>query len=446
MSHGGLDGGERSGRGRSARESPGPAPAGVTRRAVTGALAATGLTAAGLTAAGLAAAGGGVARARAAERGAPSGGLRLRLPAPTGPHRIGVTTLHLADRSRRDPWQAGIPVREVMVTVFHPARTVRGRSVAPQMAREAAEVFGEFDTAVLHPELPTSGVDWSATRTHAYSGAPAQAVRRPVLLYSPGGGDPRTMGTSLAEELAGHGWVVVTVDHPGDAGEVAFPAATPHRGRVRRTDLRGNPRSDPGVFRTAIGTRVADLRFVLDRLEDLAAGRNPDVPGRALPEGLGGALDLGRVGVYGHSAGGTCAAQALYEDRRIGAAVNLEGFLDHPPERPGEEGALFPVARYGVDRPLLLVGTDGFPHRGELERSWSAMLAHGGPGTGRRQLAGATHGVFTDYAALAPQLEAAGLMSAGDRRKLVGAVGPRQSVPWVRHQVLSFFARHLPAP
>nr|WP_308345239.1 hypothetical protein [Streptomyces sp. ISL-94] len=49
-----------------------------------------------------------------------------------------------------------------------------------------------------------------------------------------------------------------------------------------------------------IDTRVADLRFVLD------------------------ALELDRVGVYGHSAGGTAAAQTLHGDRRIAAAVNLE--------------------------------------------------------------------------------------------------------------------------
>jgi hypothetical protein len=57
--------------------------------------------------------------------------------------------------------------------------------------------------------------------------------------------------------------------------------------------------------------------------------------------------------------------------------VNLEGYLDYMPEKPGEEGEVFPIARYGVDRSLLLVGTDGFRDE-RFEPSRSAMLAHDG--------------------------------------------------------------------
>jgi dienelactone hydrolase len=408
----------------------GEGAAGVDRRTVT--------KSAVLAAALLLAGGGRVAQARAADD------VTLRLPRPTGPHRIGVTTLYLVDRSRRDPWKPTIPVREVMATVFYPARTVRGYPVAPQITEGAAELFKQIDVPVHH--LPTSGVNWAATKTHSHMGAPAQPVRRPVLLYSPGGGDPRTVGTGLAEELASHGYVVVTVDHPGDASEVEFPSRTAYRDEaLRETVFRSDPRADPKLFRTAIDTRIADTRFVLNQLEVLAAGRNPDAEGRALPENLGRALDLRRVGVYGHSAGGTTAAETMYEDHRINAAVNLEGYLDYPPETPGQEGKLFPIAEHGVDRPLLLLGTDGFSDKKGLERSWSAMLAHPHGCTRRRQLANAAHWVFTDYGVIAPQLQAAGLMTADNRMKLVGMIDPAKSVPSVHNYVLSFFARHLPS-
>ncbi|MEU9011060.1 alpha/beta hydrolase [Streptomyces sp. NPDC048479] len=376
--------------------------------------------------------GGGVAQARAA------GDITVRLQPPTGPHRIGVTTLHLVDQRRRDPWDSTIPVREVMVTVFYPARTVHRYPIAPQMTPAAAEKFKAFDPIYLHPELPKSGVDWAATMTHSYAGAPAQPVRRPVLLYTPGGGDPRTVGTGVAEELAGCGYVVVTIDHPGESSAVEFPD-----GRVREYGLPGTPQ-DPQVFRTVIDTRLADTRFVLDELTTLAAGRNPDAEARTLPENLGRALDLRRVGIYGHSAGGTTATEAMYEDRRIDAAVNLEGYLDYPPDRPGQEGELLPTAQHGVDRPLLLFGTDGF-RDARFERSWSAMLAHPGECTRWRQLDNATHWVFTDYAAIAPQLQAAGLMTANDRIKLVGSIDPAKSVAMVRNHVLSFFSQHVPS-
>lgn len=299
--------------------------AGVNRRTLTtsAALAATMLLAGGRV-------------AQAAEPGKARGaGPRSPLAAPTGPHRIGVTTLYLVDRTRRDPWEP-LPDREVMATVFYPARTVRGYPVAPQMSRGAAELLPFIDP-LFHEGLPAKGVNWAATKTHAHTGAPAQDGRRPVLLYSPGGGDPRTLGTGIAEELAARGYVVVTIDHPGDGSEVEFPHARAGRKKVRETVFRGNPRTDPKMFRTAIDTRIADTRFVLNQLEALAAGRNPDAAGRPLPEHLGHALDLRRVGIYGHSAGGTTAAETMYEDRRIQAAINLEGFLDHPPASPARK-------------------------------------------------------------------------------------------------------------
>ncbi|MFH8788556.1 acetylhydrolase [Streptomyces roseoverticillatus] len=408
----------------------------VGRRAVTkSALAAT---------AGVLLAGGTATPAAAQARGT-ADGITLRLPAPTGPYWTGVTTLYLVDRSRRDPLEPEIPVREVMASVFYPARTVRGCRRAPQMTAGAAADFGA-DGRRSHPELPASGVNWAATTTHSYTGAPADAARRrPVLLYSPGGGDARTMGTGPAEELASHGYVVVTVDHPGDACEVEFPVAMTGRDTVRPTVLRYDPRTDPGLFRTLIDTRVADLRFVIGRLEELAAGRNPDAAGRPLPEHLGRALDLRSIGVYGHSAGGTAAALAMYEDRRISAAADLEGYLDRAPDTPGGQGELYPVARYGAARPLLLLGTDGFRDRKALERSWPAVLAHSRGRACRRQLDHAAHWVFTDYAALVPQLQTAGLVTAADRAKMVGTADPAAAVPAVRHHLRSFFARHLPA-
>jgi len=361
----------------------------------------------------------------------------VRLPAPTGPHRVGVTTLHLVDHDRPDPWPdaAGAP-RELVATVFYPARDVRGYPVAPQMTPGAAEKFARIDVHHAHPELPKSGVDWAATRTHSHVGAPASPVRRPVLLYSPGAADPRTLNTTLAEDLASRGYVVVSFDHPGETSEVEFPD-----GRVRTIALPADPRVDPAVFRAMIDTRLADAKFVLDRLAVLAGGGNPDVTGRALPRHLGRALDLRRVGAYGHSAGGTTAAELMYEDRRVDAAVNLEGYLDHGTGQPGQPGELLPVARHGVDRPLLLLGTDGY-RDARYDSSWAAMLAHGGPTT-HREVADATHWVFTDFAAMAPQFQAAGLMTREDRVRLVGAIGPARSVPLVRGLVGSFFDRAL---
>ena len=56
--------------------------------------------------------------------------LRPTLPWPTGNDRIGVTALHLVDRSRTDPWVPSHPVRELMVSLWYPAQRSHARPLA----------------------------------------------------------------------------------------------------------------------------------------------------------------------------------------------------------------------------------------------------------------------------------------------------------------------------
>ena len=324
----------------------------------------------------------------------------LRLPAPAGPYPVGMQTVYLTDPARTDPWVGG--VRELMLTVLYPARSVRDFSRAPQLTPEEAGVFAEYAPHV-HPGLPEPGaVDWGAVLTHGYVGAPPLPGRRPVLVYSPGGGDSRTLGTTLAEDLASHGRVVVLVDHPGDASQVELPTG------MRTTVLFGPP--DPATFRTMVDTRIADLRLVLDRLGDLP---------------LAPVMDSCRIGLYGHSAGGTAAVYAAPHDRRVGAVANLEGYLD-----------LYPTP-VEVGWPLLLFRTDGFEGAARIESSWASL-----PGR-RLLLADANHGAFTDYGSLVARLQTAGLVTATARAALIGTGVPVVTLAEVRRQVGSFFARHL---
>ncbi|MFF0749063.1 acetylhydrolase [Streptomyces sp. NPDC004267] len=344
------------------------------------------------------------AAAAAATRGAAAApaGTALRLPAPTGPHPVGLRTVHLTDLSRTDPWVGG--PRQVMLTVLYPARTVRGCPRAPQLTRDEADAFAEL-APLVHEGLPVKGtVDWGAVLTHGHVNAPPLPGPRPVLLYSPGGGDSRTLGTHLAEDLASHGRIVVLVDHPGDASQVELPSG------LRYTVLRGEP--DPATFHTMIDTRVADLRLVLDHIPDFLTGIAPEAPA---------------IGIYGHSAGGTAAVYAAHHDRRILAAADLEGYLDLD-----DLGSL---DRF--DRPLLLLRTDGFDGAARLERSWAGL-----PGR-RALLTGAGHWSLTDYAALVPRLQTAGLVTSATRTALVGTADPAVNVEVLRHRVRGFFARHL---
>ncbi|MET8546865.1 alpha/beta hydrolase [Kitasatospora sp. NPDC004799] len=365
----------------------------------------------------------------------------LTLPAPRGPYPVGCRSVYLADPSRPDPLSPELPVRELMLTFLYPAAP-SSAARAPQLPPGAADCFG-----LVVPNtplgLPSAGVDWRATLTHSRPDAPVRRGRPgrwPVLVHSPGGGDPRGLGTCLAEELASHGAVVVLVDHPGDAFAVEFPGTTAFRDDpVRATVLRGDPRDEPPLWRTLLETRVADLHFVLDRLHHAA-----DLP---LPPGLAAALDLGRLAVYGHSLGASAATEVFHEDRRVRAAVNLEGYLDHPPTAPGADPEPLRITAQGTDRPLLLLGSELFPHREELDRSWSALAARS-PGPVRRvRVPAVNHWAFTDYAAMVPQLQSAGLLTPAHRDTLVGPLPPTTALPLLHTTVRHFLTHHLtPSP
>ena len=158
------------------------------------------------------------ARATPAAAAGPTAATRLTLPTPTGRLRTGTVTLHLVDPSRPDPWVPSVPARELMVQLWYPARTVDGGRRAPYMTPPMARAYEKLQG------LPR--LNWPGTA--AYLDAPVRPREGgwPVVLYSHSLGGQRFETTSLVEDLASHGYVVVTIDHVHDAGVVVLPDGT----------------------------------------------------------------------------------------------------------------------------------------------------------------------------------------------------------------------------
>ncbi|MCQ8772793.1 alpha/beta hydrolase family protein [Streptomyces telluris] len=363
------------------------------------------------------------------------------LPAPTGPHAVGTVTRHLADSARKDPWKPERGDRQIAISLFYPADRDRpaggkGRAPAPHMDPSSAAHFGSARGAgSFNHHVRPDAADWASTRTHARVDAPVARGSKalPVVLYSAGLGDPRTWNTGLAEELASRGYVVVTVDHTYDSSEVRL--ANGELAESALPALAGAPVTEvDAALRRAVRARVDDTRFVLDALGS-AQWR------RGLPHGLGDALDLRRVGMAGHSAGGFAAAQALHDDRRLKAGVNMDGQMDFPlPDGTGSK--LSTVAREGVDRPFLLLGSDG-PGAAGNRASWASFRQHNRAWQAELTMAGAAHGTYTDAVSLLPALARQGALPEEDLRQGVGTVRPERAVAATRAYVVAFFDRFL---
>ncbi|MBB4688436.1 alpha/beta hydrolase family protein [Amycolatopsis jiangsuensis] len=329
----------------------------------------------------------------------------VTLPQPSGPHAIGERDVHLVDPVRH---------RELMVSVWYPAEPGTGPR-APYLPAPAADYFDQGAAPILGIE--PGRVDWAAIETHARAGA-APKGRWPVLVYSPGWGSLRQLATASAEDLASRGYVVVTVDHTGEAPFVVFPD-----GRMVTADHGPDLEADLRV-------RVADEQFVLDRL--------PGIPG------LGRAMDLSHVGAFGHSYGGDTAAEMATVDSRVDAAADLDGFLAYDVD--GQR--LTRAAAEGVPRPVLLMGSAGSTRNGEVRShrtspAWKSLWEHTTAPKYDVPLPTGMHYSFTDLQWLLPQLARKLPVDPAVRQTRIGTIDPAVSGAVQRGMLTTFFGRTL---
>ncbi|MGP3946758.1 alpha/beta hydrolase family protein [Streptomyces sp. 6N106] len=353
--------------------------------------------------------------------------VRLTLPVPTGPYPVGTVSHRLVDPGRPDPWVASRPSRELMVSVRYPARDVEGYPRAAQLL--PGEAAG-FDRLNNFGGVPQGRIDWAATRTFAHQGAPPARARRgagrPVLLYSPGVGDPRSLGTTLTDELASRGYVVICVDHTYDGSAVEFPDGRVETSRLPEEYERAKREGTVvELLRKTCAVRVADLRFVLDRLDALVA---------PMP------LDRSAIGAFGQSAGGFAALQAMHDDRRIAAAVNLDGVLAYV-EGDQDPGPLSTVAADGLDRPVLTMGKDGNDHH--TVPSWAALWEHSSGPRLDLTLLGSGHATYTDATSMLPRIAVRLGLPENVVTDAIGTVDPERAVAVQRAYVPAFFDREL---
>jgi dienelactone hydrolase len=199
-------------------------------------------------------------------------------------------------------------------------------------------------------------------------------------------GGVRAQNTSTLEALASHGYMVVSVDHTDDAAAVVFPD-----GEVVLRNLDGpDGETDAEASRrkaSAVRGRAADVRRVVDVLLG-AAGAQPPAP-------LGGHVDPSRLGVFGHSLGGSTAVEVCRADGRFSACASLDGYIYGEAEAAGLAQAFLLIQRE-PDAPAEEEDVRGRQRAAFLERL-------SGPSC-RLQVARARHYDFTDIAAVSPVL------------------------------------------
>lgn len=360
------------------------------------------------------------------------------LPAPDGRFAVGV---------RFTEFSAG--ERQLPAMIWYPARA----------SRSAARPYLASDDAQLQIEALARNMDYdleslsALTTARAHSSIGARPVGRrgqfPILVYSHGLTLWPAQNTALLERLAAHGYIVISIAHPGDSVDIRLKngtivttsrAADPDTGFLAlfKTFIMGRdhaartsilPKYAAAFAPTRLGRSMATWQE--DTLAVSRAVADGNVPERdVLARG-----DPQRLGLIGMSYGGMTAASTCRLIAACRAAVNLDGQNFDP--------AMF---NRHAERPLLLMLSDwtlyplfdgqpvdagSSPNDYAYEPWATSGLDHE---IIRVRVRGIKHIGFTDLAAL---------MTGKNRDARVGTISGSEAFGAIGDTVLAFLNVHL---
>ena len=339
------------------------------------------------------------------------------IPAPSGEHAIGTTRFDLGEPGAARP---------VPVQAWYPALPgdEPREPYLDDVVRAALSDFTRVPKFLL-PQNPS----FSRVNARAVPG------RYPVLLFNHGFASFQKQSTSLLEELASHGYLVLSVGHPSESLVVQFADGTVvrHRadhpawieikaglkeleknvGELEPLLARARAAKDPLALRQAMDVVAAhrsyavllpvlqawrdDTRVVLDHLA-------------TLPAPLKDLVDAAQVGAFGHSLGGMVAGQLAMTDARVRAGMSFDGAQLPLPGEP-----------YALKVPFCFLYADTSKVGASTVRTEGmndALLAAGGIGA---VLRGAMHLNFTDMNNLSMMARALGSIDRGEMARLLRA-------------------------
>ncbi len=270
-------------------------------------------------------------------------GREITLPALTGHFAVGRTMFTWVNNVATDEL-APTPAtkREVVAWMWYPAAASNSATPAEYLPAPWRAALAQASGTLMSQYLTR---DLALVRTHSTVDPDVSPEQRsyPVVIMRAGGGAMTTDFTTLAEDLASHGYFVAGFDAPYRTFVVVLPD-----GRVIRRPPSNDPENLPAdeanqLINKLLPLWTVDTKFVVSKLEKL---NDADPSGK-----FTGRLDLQRLGMFGHSFGGAQALQFCHEDSRCKAGIDIDG---------APYGS---VVQEGLKQPFLFLLSD---HRREV--------------------------------------------------------------------------------
>lgn len=288
---------------------------------------------------------------------------------------VGRTSVEWTDSALGEQCGDAVPgaPRRLQAYVWYPARPGDGAAPAPLLSAAQAATLAALNGA------PQDTLARLAGRSHA--DAPVHEGRRqyPVLVMSHGaGGGMPLQHASTAEALAAAGYVVLGLSHPYHSLATFFAD-----GHTAVMDPACDPDGvEPATTPTStFGDFMANWRATLQLdaylTQDVASAVRQLEVLNAAGGRFAGRLQADRVGVFGHSFGGSHAFRAAATLPQVVAAANIDGtvFSEH--------------YAAGVAKPYLTIASsDGDPSAAVYQAAIDQLLAMGLSGEEAAAVAG----------------------------------------------------------
>lgn len=325
-----------------------------------------------------------------------------RIANPTGPFQVGTRSFVLTDASRRELYSGRDEPRKFMIQVWYPAAPTADNVHAPWV--NGADVFAPAIADYL--QLPRFSLDHlTLAKSPAYQDAPLATENEPypVIVFSHGWNGFAAQSSAQTVELASHGYVVVALQHTYGAMVTIFSD-----GEVALNNPDALPESmpEPGytdAARLLVDQWSGDISFALDFMS--AQNDDASSPFRA-------ALDLTRIGVFGHSTGGGATIQFCGTDARCTAGLAQDPFMTPVSEQ---------VQERGLEQPFLFFFSQAWREAtgSTNNRLFDAFLPKLTEPVGVAAILGTRHYDFTDLPLLTPLAPQLGLKGPINGKRMI---------------------------
>ncbi|MDP5276411.1 alpha/beta fold hydrolase [Chengkuizengella axinellae] len=242
-----------------------------------------------------------------------------KMPVPKGKYEVGTVSFDLIDVNRNAIYSDDLSNnRKVKMQVWYPAEDVKGYEQVPWLGENPKAVAEGISSMMGFPKFILSHT--ALVMSNSYEDAPIIEGKDslPVVIISHGWTGFSNVHADVAELLASHGYIAISIDHTYGSAVTVF-----NDGEVAYVNENALPEREitPNYLEYAnklVRTFAGDILLTLNTLEDL----------NEVDSKFENKLDLSNIGLIGHSTGGGASVYTALNDDRVKAVLGMDAWVE----------------------------------------------------------------------------------------------------------------------